>query len=502
MRIVTGPILGRSTSSSVRVWLEWEPNTEPPVLVSHGRRFEVDRIRSHPAAGVYEITGLWTDTEYGFAFEPEDPGRKGPWSFRTLPSRPGRGAIAIVSCNRSQLYRAEPELGDRLWRDLREQIDPLEIQAVLHVGDQVYADGVWDTIASAHLERITRRVMSRSAIEQWCDENQAAWLESYRDLYRQAWHPDRAIAGVLSSVPNLMMWDDHDVHDGFGSRETDKWLPYRRIAEAARTAYLEYQHALNPKEPGPQGLATPWQWSLPEMRLFALDLRGDRDYNTNPSRIVGSAQWRALRAWAETATSTWPPLTCIVTSTPPILFGNTDAAPFVIVPDLIEDLRDQWIHGGNRLELAKLLDFCYEIAVTRQTNVILLSGDIHVHHLVECRERATAQHAFWQITSSPIGSQPVTGLLRRIIYDHAILGGPTHRGSRFDGQIIPETLRDQRGYALLRWEPDGTGGVSASVQWRLLYEDKVLPTPSLDLPTTSAAVEGRRDPWGGRRGQS
>lgn len=474
MRIRTGPILGATDASSAIVWLEWADAPEPAKLVMEGRQLtSAELISTHPSVGIYRLKGLEPDTTYAYRFVPEDPGRPGPFPLRSSPAGLADGSIALVSCNRWQLYRADPTSADRIWTDLAHQIGKSKLRAVFHVGDQIYADEVWDAISNAHLERQQRRVTPRSEQEKWCQANRRYWVEAYRDLYRETWNPAHPLAEVLARVPNLMIWDDHDIHDGYGSRPTDFWLPFNRVAEVATQAYREYQHPLNPPLATALRRSFPWTLRWPGIEIYAMDLRSDRKYDANPSQIVGDEQWTALRAWKDSRLahdpedpSSFGAITFLVASTPPLLFGKTDSPLYALIPDLVDDLRDQWVHGSNTEELEKLLVFCDQLGTEKRTRVIVLSGDIHIHHLIRCTKRSGGL-VFHQVTSSPVANTPVGGKLRDVVYGKALLKGRVHANSAYNGEIVKDTLLSNRGYAILSWKWTDAKP-SISVKWRVL----------------------------------
>ena len=53
------------------------------------------------------------------------------------------------------------------------------------------------------------------------------------------------VADMLATVPTLMMWDDHDIFDGWGSL-MDRTEFDERLYRAAERVFVEYQHLRNP----------------------------------------------------------------------------------------------------------------------------------------------------------------------------------------------------------------------------------------------------------------
>jgi hypothetical protein len=131
---------------------------------------------------------------------------------------------------------------DALWaysRRLQAGIEPWP-DAVLLNGDQVYADEVSPETA-AFIR--SRRDISVPPGEQIAD------FEEYTRLYRESWS-DPDIRWLLSSVPSLMVFDDHDVIDDWNiswqwlrdARQTPWWEA--RIT-GAFMSYWIYQHLGN-----------------------------------------------------------------------------------------------------------------------------------------------------------------------------------------------------------------------------------------------------------------
>ena len=135
---------------------------------------------------------------------------------------------------------------DALWaysRRLQAGIEP-HPDALLLNGDQVYADEV--SPETAEFIR-TRRDTSVPPGEQVAD------FEEYTRLYREAWS-DPDIRWLLSTVPSLMVFDDHDVIDDWNiswqwlrdARQTSWWQA--RIT-GAFMSYWVYQHLGNLSPP-------------------------------------------------------------------------------------------------------------------------------------------------------------------------------------------------------------------------------------------------------------
>jgi hypothetical protein len=192
-----------------------------------------------------QIEGLapGSDTEYEVALDGDtvwpEPGCPPSRIRMPAPGRPQRitfgscrvapGADATHGPDALGAY-ARRLAGGHDWPDL-----------LLMVGDQVYADET-GTEMRAFIEG--RRDTGRPPGLEIAD------YEEYTRLYELAWTDDAHVRWLLSSVPTLMIFDDHDIRDDWNTSET--WLCdiraqpwwHRRIT-GGLGAYWVYQHLGN-----------------------------------------------------------------------------------------------------------------------------------------------------------------------------------------------------------------------------------------------------------------
>jgi hypothetical protein len=202
-------------------------------------------------------------------------------------------------------YAKQLQRGDVEWPD-----------AVLLLGDQVYADELSpETLAFIREKRGTDEPPGE----------QIADFEEYTRLYRESWsEPD--IRWLFSTVPTVMIFDDHDVHDDWNiswlwveeMRRTNWWES--RIT-GAFMAYWVYQHLGNLSPPeleedatfpqvkgerdaGPllRRLAHTWdresaasRWAFyrdfGDTRLLVLDSRAARVLSDGRRQMVDEEEW-------------------------------------------------------------------------------------------------------------------------------------------------------------------------------------------------------------------
>jgi hypothetical protein len=142
--------------------------------------------------------------------------------------------------------RATPTGIDALWTYSR-QLQRGEVDrpdAILLLGDQVYADEVSPATATFIRDR---RDVSEAPGEEIAD------FEEYTRLYREAWS-DPDIRWLLSTVPSVMVFDDHDVNDDWNI--SWQWVEEMRARPwwdaritGAFMSYWVYQHIGNLSPP-------------------------------------------------------------------------------------------------------------------------------------------------------------------------------------------------------------------------------------------------------------
>ena len=351
--------------------------------------FEIDQLPSSP-------DGYW------FHYSIDSRSREEVSLFehrlKLLPdSRPLK--IALLSCNGA--YRVKDE--DRryvLWRALKQQIEAGSVDIVIHAGDQVYADSV------AMQEREASGTTASERIDQL--------TSMYRKTYMDTWSaPD--IADVLKSCPSLMMWDDHDIFDGYGSHTDDSSELAQTIFSAAKKAFWEFQARKNP--PGWSENSFSFGLEIGKAAFLVLDCRTNRMWSKG--RILGESGMKDVENWLQhTATRKTENLFVIM------------AIPFLHVPvlsylklleitgspgGLVEDLRDSWTASNNIQEGRALLEALFRFqAQSPGTRVVLLCGDVHVATVGTIQSTAS-NTSIQQIVSSGIGSPPPYGIVRMLL---------------------------------------------------------------------------------------
>jgi phosphodiesterase/alkaline phosphatase D-like protein len=269
------------------------------------------------------------------------------------------------------------------------------------------------------------------------------------------------VAALLTSCPNLMTWDDHDIDEGWGSNPNDD-QPYRRLFfRAARQAFAEFQMSIGCPRIDQDSFACGFTHG--ELAFLLLDGRSHRLYKEG--RVLGDAQLGAARRWLDALPASTrrvylvlgiPPIHSKLTTVAAILRWTPFTEPYA------SDLRDGWMSKGNRGECEKLMrllvDFCRSHPAT---DVTILSGDVHVGNIGRLDHPEAG--VIYQVTSSGIGSPPPEGFSGWLM--EKVSRPKIHLGADVCGKLIPITehghdLMHRRNFALLQadgsddWRPD------------------------------------------------
>jgi hypothetical protein len=212
-QLLVGPLLRHVGPDTAAIWLETDQPCDVRILDTTIRTFTV---HGHHYALV-QIDGLaaGSDTEYEVALDGEtvwpEPGS--PPSRIRIPEPGATHRITFGSC------RVAPGIEkvhgpDVLGAYARRLADGHEWPDVLlMVGDQVYADETGPDMQE--FIRARRDTGEPPGTE-------IADYEEYTKLYQLAWTDDAMVRWLLSTVPTLMVFDDHDIRDDWNTSET--WL--------------------------------------------------------------------------------------------------------------------------------------------------------------------------------------------------------------------------------------------------------------------------------------
>ena len=304
-RLKLGPVVGHTDDHSTRIWIQvFDDPSDYDLRVQGAGTFRFVSTEQNGPLEFRTAIAVATDLrpDWQYRYKVLRRGRvitNGKGSFRTMPDPASMAVISfcVISCNVAE------EEGD--WKAFGKFIEESKPQFVLMMGDQLYLDEGEHNIFNEH--RNSPPAVRRKAIA---------------EKYRVNWSRD-VVRDVLANVPVYMMWDDHDIRDGWGSSPADsetmvaKHKRGRRIFDKCRAyfldcrdAYWHFQACHNPRPsdgvdpalpnyidgPPPPAfrIAMPYAFRCGRLVVLMLDSRGERDVFRADMPILGARQWQFI----------------------------------------------------------------------------------------------------------------------------------------------------------------------------------------------------------------
>ncbi|HMF60411.1 MAG TPA: alkaline phosphatase D family protein [Vicinamibacterales bacterium] len=317
-------------------------------------------------------------------------------SFNTPASAPRDVTVAWSADTVGQGWGINPEWGGLRMYDTMRRAQP---DVFINVGDTIYADqpvlpevklddgSTWKNLVTP----------AKSKVAESIDEYRGCYQYNLGDAHMRRF---------IAEVPQIVMWDDHEVRDNwYWERRQDGDPRYQiksvaLLAARGRQAFFEYNPLpLVGDDPERVYRSIPLG---PLVEVFALDMRTYKGANganrqgtmDDSSAILGAAQLRWLKAALAASRATWK---IIAADLPLGLVVPDGAEAFEAVAN-----RDNGAPLGRELEIAGLLRF---IRDQRVRNTVWITADVHycsAHHYDPSRARFTEFDPFWEFVAGPL----------------------------------------------------------------------------------------------------
>ncbi|KAJ5811826.1 hypothetical protein N7474_008127 [Penicillium riverlandense] len=193
-------------------------------------------VETYEARWEYDIPGLYNESGETV---------KAPWRF-VVPAADQSMRIMFHSCNGFSVGTdMNAWVGPNLWNDVMRVHGEKPFHVMVGGGDQIYNDSIrvdgplkeWTAIANPHKRRTHDfDGKLRAACDDFYYANYVRWYNT---------EPFRTANG---QIPQVNIWDDHDIIDGFGSY-TDHFMKcaiFRGIGGVAFKYYCLFQHHIAP----------------------------------------------------------------------------------------------------------------------------------------------------------------------------------------------------------------------------------------------------------------
>ena len=450
-----GPFIGNVTASTAAIWLQipglakgetrtvfvtlHEGAVNAPVAIAGAADASYDALN----VGIVRFDALKSDTVYYYKLwkdaEHEAALKTNGLSdsdlhFQTLPTKgfDDQMDFLLMSCHDPNAAKKDHANGFAVWARIPDILkENKNVRFAVLAGDQIYADDV------------ELRVQK----EQDLRKRQ----ELYLGVYQKFWD-NIDYRKVLCSLPAFLMWDDHDITDGWGSRVDsfrkdrptvfkDDWL---RLFEAAQSTFKQMQAKRNP-EPLPQSAVNKsfdFCFKVGRAGFAVPDLRSNR--NVRLPRIMLPEQLAAIHEWVSANKNDLDVLffvsTVVFSHDAPQVTGAMLRFWFLVlglvkwvkkfpllrrvlvwfdinVGDMRDDINDSWGARVNRLETDRVLDLLFGLQNPPDSqeaiNVVILSGDIHTagySTIYSADSNHQAKAIIPHVVASPVSNSPLNWL--------------------------------------------------------------------------------------------
>jgi PhoD-like phosphatase len=401
-RLQLGPVVGHTDDTSTRIWIQVSDDPARYQLrVENVGLFAFESTEFGAiefGTAIARVTGLQPDLRYRYRVVRAGrfvPGANG--SFRTLPPPPSMTNLLFcaISCNGAE------QLGE--WERFADFVDESQPSFVLMMGDQIYMDEDEPDIFALHFDsdsQTRRRAMA--------------------EKYRFNWSRE-PVRRILANTPTYMVWDDHDIRDGWGSLASDSptmaalhprgakiFAKSTAYFEDARDVYWHFQGCRNPRPidsndpalpnyidgPVPHGqyAAMPFVFRCGRLAVLMLDSRGERDVFRKAYPILGATQWAFIDAVLARLPDEVDAL-AVVTATP-VASQDPDGQSQRLMGERTDDIEafkrgdeHELFHpksNSDKVELAKAI---VSARFARSTGVQLNLGNFQISNLDEARDQ-------------------------------------------------------------------------------------------------------------------
>lgn len=394
-----GPVLGFRGGTENR----WDLNV---IFVDNGDGSEIELVvedggeaievtgpvtlMSHEGHSVlrYEFSIMRGRTQKEIVYQLPSEVGKGTYRFWVPPSGK-RPRIAYASCNGFSDPTAMKKIDNKnaCWETMKKlhfKAARSRYHLLLMGGDQIYSDEMWQSVPT--LKAWSEMPGKDRFSAPFNNANKKEVKAFFFDTYVNRWS-ETGPADMIASVPSLMMWDDHDIFDGWGSYPAKQQNSsfYKGIYKIAHEFFSVFQLRCKPgaqpagKIAGQSHFNSYYQ--VNDIGILLLDMRSERTQNT----VIGGNSWTKI--YDKLTALKGAGLTHLfVLSSIPVVHPDFASIETLLgwLPgqqELEDDLKDHWHSRTQVIEKIRFIKRLFDFArgdADHQTRVTILSGDVHV----------------------------------------------------------------------------------------------------------------------------
>lgn len=369
-------------------------------------------------------------------------------------------------------------------------------------GDQVYSDAFWQDPTCPDIVTWSQLTQDQRRKAKWTPALQTQVTAFFEGLYLTKWSQPE-VAQTLASLPAVMMWDDHDIFDGWGSYPlADHDCPvYQGVFAIAKACFALFQRQSLVGTPPPCTLpgqsALSAGYRMGSMGLLAIDMRSERSPerqtggNLQSSQVLSEASWTAVYQWLDAQRDMQH---LVLMSSIPVVHPSFELLEKMlgVLPgqqELEDDLRDHWTSAAHRAERLRLIHRLFAYSKDKSCRITVVSGDVHVAALgvLESRRNSADNNAqvINQVTSSGIVHPPPVAMARYFLEQACLQVETVDRGITAAMVEFPTTARRLIGARnFLTLEPDDLTNPAQRLWVNWWVENEAEPSSKVIHPVT------------------
>jgi hypothetical protein len=363
------------------------------------------------------------------------------------------------------------EHADEILRWYADEVRRFRPHVVWGGGDSSYSDGTEATDFS-------NQVYDQGA---WYENPEhRAWLrQEYRRMYRHFWSLE-PMRRVMAEFPHLFIWDDHEIHDGWGSEGKDFEAGNVEMMKIAQEVAEEYILRAGPRVRS-TGREAHQAYLMGPMAAFIFDTRSTRNYEASRDRLISRQQFEdfvqflgSLRGRSQVRyliLNTSVPFVGLLEWVTSLATRAPDVLNDTVLAGIRDDVRDSWTSPGNIETFTAVLSALRTYMLQRPDTVVVnVSGDIHVANAFEIYVPGFLR-PIYQLTSSAITNRThppgIVGTLIEI-GDSAYIEGVGEVRRIWETVTDPNVLfgrvtSGRAEFTLKVWDPDSPGSKDLSL---------------------------------------
>lgn len=386
-----GPILGLESDTLYTVCFSTAKTVNAVSVTANGKPYAAEAVGETVSSTVWraEISIPLANTGQFIAYQIKldnelatCKNKRNEWVFY-VPGKDEHPQLVYASCNGFSSLDLMHKTKEpyHLWQAMAEQHRQAPFALLIMGGDQLYGDSIWTSVRQleswnqkGHDEKVnfTPRLQLRQKINQF-----------YDTLYQQRWNNEH-MSLMLASIPSVMMWDDHDIFDGWGSYPPDLQgcRVFQAIFEAAKHHFELFQIRSRKNTSLLDAQASHYAFAVKfrDYRILGMDHRAER----TRQQVMSGEQWTLVKQYLNEEAACGH---LLVMSGVPVVYRDFSFTEGVFEKtpwqeELTDDLKDHWRAKEHQGERARLIHCLLGNAEKRKKNgngkTVILSGDVHI----------------------------------------------------------------------------------------------------------------------------